>query len=194
MRLFDGVYFSSRFCSFSRIRLRRRFASVTISLTVRKVRTNAFLFRQILRSQVPRRRAEPQSFLFQRSLPMNISYDSYRVFYYAAKYRSFSQAAAAPLQQPAQRDTHDPKARIRARLRAVFPLAAGRAPTPEGRSSTRTSPSRLRASRQAKRRSSPTRACKAVSSTSQRAALPCARGFCRCSRATGAHTRTCASA
>ena len=26
---------------------------------------------------------------------MNISYDSYRVFYYAAKYRSFSQAAAA---------------------------------------------------------------------------------------------------
>jgi transcriptional regulator len=80
---------------FSRIRLRRRFASVTISLAVRKVRTNAFLFRQILRSQVPRRRAEPQSFLFQRSLPMNISYDSYRVFYYAAKYRSFSQAAAA---------------------------------------------------------------------------------------------------
>ena len=26
---------------------------------------------------------------------MNISYDSYRVFYYAAKYKSFSQAAAA---------------------------------------------------------------------------------------------------
>ena len=26
---------------------------------------------------------------------MNISYDSYRIFYYAAKYRSFSQAAAA---------------------------------------------------------------------------------------------------
>ena len=26
---------------------------------------------------------------------MNISYDSYRVFYYAAKFRSFSQAAAA---------------------------------------------------------------------------------------------------
>ena len=25
---------------------------------------------------------------------MNISYDSYRVFYYAAKFRSFSQAAA----------------------------------------------------------------------------------------------------
>ena len=47
---------------FSRIRLRRRFASVTISLAVRKVRTNAFLFRQILRSQVPRRRAEPHLF------------------------------------------------------------------------------------------------------------------------------------
>jgi len=28
-------------------------------------------------------------------LCMNISYDSYRIFYYAAKYRSFSQAAAA---------------------------------------------------------------------------------------------------
>mgnify|MGYP006983816519 CR=1 FL=1 len=28
---------------------------------------------------------------------MNISYDSYRVFYYAAKFRSFSQAAAALL-------------------------------------------------------------------------------------------------
>lgn len=26
---------------------------------------------------------------------MNISYDSYRVFYYAAKYKSFSKAAAA---------------------------------------------------------------------------------------------------
>ena len=26
---------------------------------------------------------------------MNISYDSYRIFYYAAKYKSFSQAAAA---------------------------------------------------------------------------------------------------
>ena len=26
---------------------------------------------------------------------MNISYDSYRVFYYAAKYKSFSQVAAA---------------------------------------------------------------------------------------------------
>ena len=26
---------------------------------------------------------------------MNISYDSYRIFYYAAKYRSFSQAAAS---------------------------------------------------------------------------------------------------
>ena len=26
---------------------------------------------------------------------MNISYDSYRVFYYAAKYKSFSRAAAA---------------------------------------------------------------------------------------------------
>lgn len=36
------------------------------------------------------------------------------------------------LQQPAQRDTHDPKARIRARLRAVFPLAAGRAPHARG--------------------------------------------------------------
>ena len=31
----------------------------------------------------------------QRSPDMNISYDSYRVFYYAAKYKSFSQAAAA---------------------------------------------------------------------------------------------------
>ena len=65
---------------FSRIRLRRRFASVTISLAVRKVRTNAFLFRQILRSQVPRRRAEPHLFYFSEEL---------------AKYRSFSQAAAA---------------------------------------------------------------------------------------------------
>ena len=36
------------------------------------------------------------------------------------------------LQQPAQRDAHDPKARIRARLRAVFPLAAGRAPHARG--------------------------------------------------------------
>ena len=53
---------------FSRIRLRRRFASVTISLAVRKVRTNAFLFRQILRSQVPRRRAEPHLFSFSEEL------------------------------------------------------------------------------------------------------------------------------
>ena len=31
---------------------------------------------------------------------MNISYDSYRVFYYAAKFRSFSQAAAALYSNP----------------------------------------------------------------------------------------------
>ena len=37
----------------------------------------------------------PTYFLFSEELAMNISYDSYRVFYYAAKYRSFSQAAAA---------------------------------------------------------------------------------------------------
>lgn len=194
MRLCGNVYFSSRFCSFSRIRLRRRGASVTISLAVRKVRTNAFLFRQILRSQVPRRRAEPQSFLFQRSLPMNISYDSYRVFYYAAKYRSFSQAAAALYSNQPNVTRMIRKLESELGCALFFRSPQGVRPTPEGRSSTRTSPSRLRASRQAKRRSSPTRACKAVSSTSQRAALPCARGFCRCSRATGAHTRTCASA
>ena len=119
---------------------------------------------------------------FSEELAMNISYDSYRVFYYAAKYRSFSQAAAALY-------SNQPNV-----TRMIRKLESELGSRPRGRSSTRTSPSRLRASRQAKRRSSPTRACKAVSSTSQRAALPYARGFCRCSRATGAHTRTCASA
>ena len=37
----------------------------------------------------------PTYFLFSEELAMNISYDSYRIFYYAAKYKSFSQAAAA---------------------------------------------------------------------------------------------------
>ena len=41
---------------------------------------------------------------------MNISYDSYRVFYYAAKYKSFSQAAAALYND--QCDPHDKAAGV----------------------------------------------------------------------------------
>ena len=193
MRLFDGVYFSSRFCSF--------FPN-TLAPPLR------FCYNQSCRPQgADECFSLPSNFTQSGSSPPRrtplIFFFRGACFFYEHQLRQLPRlllrrqipqllaGRRGALQQPAQCDTYDSKARIRARLRAVFPLAASR---PRGRSSTRTSPSRLRASRQAKRRSSPTRACKAVSSTSQRAALPCARGFCRCSRATGAHTRTCASA
>lgn len=125
---------------------------------------------------------------------MNISYDSYRVFYYAAKYRSFSQAAAALYSNQPNVTRMIRKLESELGCALFFRSPQGVRLTPEGEKLYTHITSRLRASRQAKRRSSPTRACKAVSSTSQRAALPCARGFCRCSRATAAHIRTCASA
>ena len=122
---------------------------------------------------------------------MNISYDSYRVFYYAAKYRSFSQAAAALYSNQPNVTRMIRKLESELGCALFFRSPQGVRLTPEGE---KLYTHIAVASRQAKRRSSPTRACKAVSSTSQRAALPCARGFCRCSRATAAHIRTCASA
>ena len=113
---------------------------------------------------------------------MNISYDSYRVFYYAAKYRSFSQAAAALYSNQPNVTRMIRKLESELGCALFFRSPQGVRLTPEGEKLY----THIAVA--------PTRACKAVSSTSQRAALPCARGFCRCSRATGAHTRTCASA
>ena len=97
MRLFDGVYFSSRFCSFFPNTLapplrfcynqscRPQGADECFSLPSNFTQSG---------SSPPRR--TPLIFFFRGAcFFMNISYDSYRVFYYAAKYRSFSQAAAA---------------------------------------------------------------------------------------------------
>ena len=113
---------------------------------------------------------------------MNISYDSYRVFYYAAKYRSFSQAAAALYSNQPNVTRMIRKLESELGCALFFRSPQGVRLTPEGEK-LYTHIAVAFESIEA-----------AVSSTSQRAALPCARGFCRCSRATGAHTRTCASA
>lgn len=68
---------------------------------------------------------------------MNISYDSYRVFYYAAKYKSFSKAAAALY------NTQPNVTRIIRRLEAeldcalFFRSAQGVRLTPEGEKNIR---------------------------------------------------------
>ncbi len=124
---------------------------------------------------------------------MNISYDSYRVFYYAAKYKSFSKAAAALY------NTQPNVTRIIRRLEAeldcalFFRSAQGVRLTPEGEKYSPTSPSPLKTSRLPRRRSPLTGACKAASSTSPRAALRCVVAFCRCSRSTAANIRAFAS-
>lgn len=125
---------------------------------------------------------------------MNISYDSYRIFYYAAKYRSFSQAAAALYNN--QPNVTRMIRRLESELGCAlfFRSPQGVRLTPEGEKLYAHMPSPLRALRPAKRRSFPTRACKAASFTSPPAALPCAPVFCRCSRAIAANIRTCASA
>ena len=117
---------------------------------------------------------------------MNISYDSYRIFYYAAKYRSFSQAAAALYNN--QPNVTRMIRRLESELGCAlfFRSPQGVRLTPAGE--------KLYAPIAAKRRSFPTRACKAASFTSPPAALPCAPVFCRCSRAIAANIRTCASA
>lgn len=125
---------------------------------------------------------------------MNISYDSYRVFYYAAKYKSFSQAAAALYNN--QPNVTRIIRRLESELRCAlfFRSPQGVRLTPEGESCTRTLPLRSRALRLPRRRSFPTRACKAVSSTSRPAALRCAAACCRCLRSTAASIRMSASA
>ena len=126
---------------------------------------------------------------------MNISYDSYRVFYYAAKYRSFSQAAAALYSNQPNVTRMIRKLESELGCALFFRSPQGVRLTPEGEKLyTHIAVAFESIEAGEEEVHSPTRACKAVSSTSQRAALPCARGFCRCSRATGAHTRTCASA
>lgn len=63
---------------------------------------------------------------------MNISYDSYRVFYYAAKYRSFSQAAAALYSNQPNVTRMIRKLESELGCALFFPLAAGRAPHARG--------------------------------------------------------------
>lgn len=134
MRLFDGVYFSSRFCSF--------FPN-TLAPPLR------FCYNQSCRPQgADECFSLPSNFTQSGSSPPRrtplIFFFRGACFFYEHQLRQLPRlllrrqipqllaGRRGALQQPAQCDTHDPKARIRARLRAVFPLAAGRAPHAEG--------------------------------------------------------------